>query len=269
MSRIMTAEEMVRNYQKELKNIRMMRWLTLAVFLILLWLLRDKMNPIMAVGVVLVFFLALQFLRTLQSQQFATFQRVLNYDCDATKYTAIMEQLAASPGKEAVAIKLCLARGQYCSGRFEEALETLNSFYMERPSVGVAVLYHSTAFGCHVELEDMEKAQAVKKEMETMLNSINPKQRGPVQQQVLQMDAVLALKEECYEEFFPLQKRVVEEAIVPLQKVIALYYLAQGELVQSEDEVAREHLEQVLELGCTTFMAAEAANLLKEFAFSE
>lgn len=269
MSRIITAEEMARNYQKELKNIRMMRWLTLVVFLVLLWLLRDKMNPIMAVGAVLVFFLGLQFLRSMQVQQFATLQRVLNYECDATKYTAIMEQLAVNPGKEATAIKLCLARGQYCSGRFEEALETLNSFYMERPSVGTAVLYYSTAFGCHAELGDMERAQEVRQTMEALLNAINPKQRGTVQQQMLLMDAVLALKEDRYEEFFPLQKRVAEEALAPLQKVLALYYLAQGELVQGEDTVAREHLLEVMEQGCTTFMAAEAANLLEEFSLSE
>ena len=54
-----------------------------------------------------------------------------------------------------------------------------------------------------------------------------------------------------------------------LQKVTALYYLAQGELVQSEDAAAREHLAQVVELGCTTFMAAEAANLLEELALPE
>ena len=269
MSRMGTAEEMIRNYKKELKNIRMMRGLTLIVFLLLLWLLREKMNVMMAAVLVVVFLLGLQFLRTSQTQQFAILQRVLNYDCDATKYVAIMEELAVDAGKETATIKLCLARGQYCCGRFEEALESLNSFYLERPSVGTAVLYHSTAFGCHIELGDMENAETVYQEMVRLLHSVHPKQRGLIQQQVLLAEAVLALKKDCYEEFFSLQKRVMEEAIAPLQKVIAHYYLAQGELVQGEDTAAREHLLEVMEQGGTTFMAAEAANLMEEFALPE
>ena len=102
MRSINTAEEMVRNYRKELKNIRMMRGLTLVVFLLLLWLLREKMNVMMAAGIVVIFLLGLQFLRTSQTQQFVTFQRVMNHECDATKYVAIMEELAVDAGKERV-----------------------------------------------------------------------------------------------------------------------------------------------------------------------
>ena len=97
----------------------------------------------------------------------------------------------------------------------------------------------------------------------------HPKQRGSVQQYLWMMDAILAWKEERYEDFLLLQKQVAERAVTPLQKVTANYYLAQGELVQSEDAAAREHLQQVLEEGCTTFMAAEAANILEEFALPE
>ena len=269
MHKMGTAEEMVRNYEKELKSIRMMRVLTLVVFLLLLWLLREKMNMPMAVGVVLVLILGLLFLRTSQTQQLVVLQQVLNRECDATKYTAIMEALAPDAGKDTAAIKLCLARGQYYSGRFEEALATLNSFYVEKPSVGTAALYHSTMFSCHLELEHLESARETRQNVEKLLYSIPPKQRGSVGYSLAMRDAMLALKEERYEEFFPLQQRVLEEAAIPLQRVTALYYLAQGELVQGEDAAAREHLAEVMEQGCTTFMAAEAANLLEEFALPE
>ena len=269
MNRINTAEEMVRSYHKEMKSIRMMRVLTMVVFLVLLWVLRAKVNITLAVVFVLVLFLGLQFLQTLQTKQFAMVQRVLNVECDATKYVSIMELLVKDAGKEEAVMKLFLAQGQYYSGRFEEALETLNSFYMARPSAEAAALYHSIAFNCHIELETLEKARSARQEMEAILYTTGTRRRGSISHYLPVMDALLALKEERYDAFFSQQVRMAEETVMPLQKVAALYYLAQGELVQGEDAAAREHLEQVLELGCTTFMAAEAANLLEEFALPE
>lgn len=266
---ILTAEAAARSYRKEIKSLRIMRVVTLVVYLLVLWFLKDRLNPITALLSVVIFLLALQFLRMLQTQQFSALQRILNQECDATKYTEIMERLAQEPDKDINAIKLCLARGQYCCGRFEEALETLQSFYVERPSAGTALLYRSTAFGCHAELEDLEKARAEREEVIMLMHTVPPKQRGSIQQQLLVMDAILALKEERYDDFFPLQKQALEEAVAPLQKVIALYYLAQGELVQGNDADVREHLEQVADWGCTTFMAAEAANLLEELTSEE
>ena len=216
MNQMMTAEEAVRKYDQEQKNIRMMRWLTLAVFLGVLWLLRDKMNISMAAIIVAVLFVGMQFLRSMQAQQFGVLQRVLHYDCDATKYAAIMAQLAERPGKESATFKLCLARGLYYSGRFEEALEALETFYMEKPSAGTAALFHSTAFFCHAELDDLEKAYGVRQDMERLLNSIHPKQRGSVQQYLWMMDAILAWKEDRYEDFLLLQKQVAERAVTPL-----------------------------------------------------
>lgn len=266
---LLTAEEMVRRYRKELKTVRIMRWGTLVVYVLFLWFMRNNVNMTLAIGSVVVFLLLMRMLQSMQTQQFALLQQVLNQECDSMKYTEIMELLEQDGGKNTAAIKLCRARGLYYSGRFEAAREGLKDLYIEKPSLGTAMLYHSIACDCALALNDLETARKEQQEACQLLNHTSPKQRGAGQQYMSSMDAAVALEEERYEEFFPLQKQVLSRAVSPLQKVTAMYRLALGELVQGEDAAAREHLEQVVEQGGTTFMAAEAESLLQEYALPE
>lgn len=258
------AERIVHRYQKELKNIRRMRWMTLIVYLLLLWMMSSKMGINMAAISVILLLVALKMLSSMYKQQFALLQQVLNKKCDAVVYTEIMNLLAENPGKEANTIQICIAKGLYYSGRFQEAREALNSFYEERPTVGTAMLYHSQAFDCALALDDLDTARNELQEARQLLRGVPPKKAGGLQKQVMVMEAALALQEKRYEDFFPLQAQVLAEAITPLQKVTALYRQAVGELESGEDAAAEEHLKQVAEEGGTLFMADEAKEFFKD-----
>lgn len=266
---ILTAEELVLRYQKEVKTVRIVRWVMLTAYILLLLLTAANITLPRAVIAVILFILVMKVLQGAETQQFVELQQVLNQKCDAVKYTEIMERLLEATGKEQSAIRMSYAKGLYYAGRFAEAQEALNSFYLQRPSVGAAVLYRSIAFGCCMEQEDVDGARREREEVAQLLGRVKPAERGPAHAQLQIMDAELALAEERYEEFFPQQTQVLQAAQVPLQRVSADYRLALGKLVMGEDAEARQLLEQVVENGGTCFMAAEAANLLEEFALPE
>ena len=267
---ILTAEEMVCRYKKELKQTRIMRWLTLAVFLFLLWRLAPKMNFTMAVIAVLIFMGAIWYLQAMSANQFVVLQQVLHRNCDAIKYTRIMELLAEEPGKDEKSIRLCLAKGLYFSGRFQEAEEVLQSVYVERPTVQTALLYRNTSFNCNLALKKLDAAWEDRRETEKLLVAAKKKQRELVTQQLAIMDAALALEEERYEEFFALQEKVLTVIAGTLQRVVAQYRMALGELIQGETESAKERLETVAEDGGSLFVAVEARELLESFdSFTE
>lgn len=261
------AVKMVQAYRKEMNTVRMMRWLTLIVYVVLLFLVAKKINIGFVLGSLVIFFLALRFLQTLGAQQFMTLQSVLNVDCDAVKYTKIMELMQQEKSKEnAQLIRLCYVNGLYHSGRFEEAAEKLEEFGEEKPSSSMAMLYRTIAFNCRMGLHDWEGANNERQALQSLLGVMKNKERTMAAQQLMVMDAALALEEENYDEFVPLQNRLLKEAAVPLQQVTGNYQLALGELARGEDADAREHLTMVVDQGGTTFMAAEAKRLMKEYA---
>ena len=266
---MLTAEEMIRRYQKECRSLRRLRWVTLAAYVVFLFLTASNMNLSRAAVSVIVFVMAMRMLQSMETQQFTMLQQVLNQSCDAVKYTTVMEKLLEKPGKEEASFRLCYAKGLYYSGRFAEAREALQSFYMERPSVGTALLYHMVACGCFLELEDADGVRKERDEAAALLRAAKPKQQAMVQQQIRTMDGMLALVEERYDDFFRLQSEVLQQAESPLQRMAAAYRLALAKIVIGEDAEARQLLEQVVENGGTCFMAAEAANLLEEFALPE
>ena len=260
------AVKMVQAYRKEMNTVRMMRWFTFAVYIVLLVLLARKINIGFVLGSLVIFFLALRFLQTLGAQQFMLLQEVLNVDCDAVKYTKIMELMQQEKSKEnAQLIRLCHVNGLYYSGRFEEAAEKLEEFGEEKPSSGMAMLYRTIAFNCRMGVHDLEGANTERQAMQNLLGLMKNKERTMAAQQLMVMDAALALEEEDYDEFVPLQNRLLKEAAVPLQEVTGNYQLALGELARGEDADALEHLEIVVNRGGTTFMAAEAKKLMKEY----
>ena len=262
-----TAEEMVAAYQKEMKMLRMMRWLTFIVYVVLLFLLAKKINIGFVLGSLVIFFLALRFLQTLGAQQFVTLQEVLNVDCDAVKYAKIMELMQQAGGKEnAQLIKLCRINGMYYAGRFQEATEALEEFGEDKPSAGMAMLYRTIAFNCRLKESGPVAATEERQALQKLLGLMKNKERIMAAQQLEVMDAALALEEENYDEFVPLQNKLLKEAAVPLQRVTGNYQLALGELARGEDADARDHLKIVVEQGGTTFMAAEAKQLMKEYA---
>ena len=267
---LLTAEEMVCRYKKELKQVRILRWLTLAVFLFLLWRLAPKMNFTMAVIAVLVFVAAIWYLQAMSANQFVILQQVLHRNCDAIKYTEIMELLAKDPGKDEKSIRLCLAKGLYFAGRFEEAEEVLQSIYVEKPTVETAMLYRNTSFNCNLALKKLDAAREDRQETEKLLAAAKKKQYMLVSQQLAIMDAALALEEERYEEFFPLQEKVLAMTAGAVQRMVAQYRMALAELIQGETDSAKERLEEVAEKGGTLFIAAEARDLLEGFdSFTE
>lgn len=266
---MLTAEEQVLHYRKEVKTVRIVRWVMLAAYVLMLILLAANINFPRAVIAVILFILVMRVLQGAETQQFVELQQVLNRNCDAVKYTEIMERLLEAPGKEQNAIRMSYAKGLYYSGRFVEAQEALNSFYLQRPSVGTAVLYRGIAFGCCMEQDDVDGAHREREEVAKLLVNVKPSERGPARIQLQIMDAELALAEERYDEFFAQQPQVLQVAQIPLQRVSAAYRLALGKLVMGEDAEARELLKQVVENGGTCFMAAEAANLLEEYALPE
>lgn len=262
-----TAAEMVQDYRKEMKTVSRMRWLTLIVYVVLLILVAKKINIGFVLGSLVIFLLGLRFLQTLGAQQFMTLQSVLNVDCDAVKYAEIMELMQQEKSKENVQlIRLCYVNGLYHAGRFEEASEKLAEFGEEKPSSGMAMLYRSIAFNCRMGLGDLEGANAERQALQNLLGVMKNKERTMAAHQLMEMDAALALEEGDYDEFVPLQNRLLKEAAVPLQEVTGNYRLALGELARKEDGDAYDHLKQVKEQGGTTFMAAEARKLLKEYA---
>ncbi len=266
---ILTAEEQVLRYRKEVKTVRIVRWVMLAAYVLMLVLTAANINFPRAVIAVILFILVMKVLQGAETQQFVELQQVLNQNCDAVKYTEIMERLLAAPGKEQNAIRMSYAKGLYYAGRFAEAQEALNSFYLQRPSVGTAVLYRSIAFSCCMEQEDMDGARREREEVAQLLGRVKPAERGPVHTQMQIMNAELALAEERYDEFFPQQTQVLQAAQIPLQRVSAAYRLALGKLMMGEDAEALQLLQQVVDNGGTCYMAAEAANLLEEFSLPE
>ncbi|MBE6995794.1 MAG: hypothetical protein E7429_03550 [Ruminococcaceae bacterium] len=261
----LTAEEMVRRYQKELKNVRIMRWLTLAVYLLLLWRFAPKLDLTLAVISVLLFVGAMWFLQAMGAHQFVLLQEVLHRNCDAVKYAKIMELLSVEKHKDAQVIRLCWAKGLFFAGDFEEAEKVLGSVYVEKPGVNTALLYRNIAFNCALEGKRLEDARKEREETGKLLSTAGKKEVGMVRQQLIQMDAALALEEERYEDFFPLQEKVLRAAVAPMQRVVAQYRMALAELIQGETDSARERLEEVAEDGGTIYVAAEAENLLSDF----
>ena len=59
------AVKMVQAYRREMNTVRMMRWFTFAVYIVLLVLLARKINIGFILGSLVIFFLALRFLQTL------------------------------------------------------------------------------------------------------------------------------------------------------------------------------------------------------------
>ena len=267
---MLTAEERVRRYKKELKQVQMLRWLTLAVFLFLLWRLAPKMDFSMAAISVVIFIMAMCFLKSMGTNQFALLQQVLHRHCDAIKYTEVMELLAQDPGKEEKSIRLCLAKGLYFSGRFEEAEQVLDSLYVEKPSVETAMVYRNTSFHCKLALKKLDEAWEERRETEKLLAAAKKKQRTLVTQQLEIMDAALALEEERYDDFFPLQEKVLSIPAGSLQRVAAQYRMALAELIQGETDSARDRLEEVVRKGGSIFLVADALELLDSFdSFTE
>lgn len=266
---ILSAEEMVLRYHKECKSVQRLRWVTLAMYLVLLFLTASSMTLTRTVIYVVIFLSAMWMLRSMEKQQFVILQQVLSQQCDALKYTEIMKRMLEKPDKGETSIRLCYAKGLYFSGRFEEAQQMLQTFYLQRPSVATALMYRNIMFSCCLELEDAEGARREREEVAQLLGRVKPKEQVLVRRQLEIMDASLALLEERYDDFFPLQGNVLRAAELPLQRVSAAYRLALGKLVVGEDAEARELLQQVTEEGGTLFMTAEAMNLLEEYALPE
>lgn len=264
-----SAEDILLRYKKDLNSVRLMKGMTLAVFVYLLWQFKDHINVPIGVAAVAVFFVALQYLRGMESQYFLNLEKLLNEECDAEKYTKVMEVLILKPGKDIQLLRLSLAKGLYYAGRLQDAEEQLDMFYASKPSYGISLMYHKIVFDCRVAGGDLESARKEREAMANLMAGRKPAQRAAAERQLLAMDAVLALEEERLEEFFPLQRQLLDEAKTPLQEIVAMYQLGRGELARGDAETAREHLELVAEDGGTLFMAAESRKLLQAGQLSE
>lgn len=261
----MTAQQLVQYYLNKQKTFRIIQWVVVAIYLlavIRLWGQIDFLN-LMVFALVLISILSS--LRKMGAKYFSPLQQVLTEDCDPAKYVEIMNTLAETPKQDLYTARLCQAKGLYYDGNAEEALVILNQFNLQKPSAALAVLLQSTFFYCYIQQEDLDAARQARESAGLLLRSMRGKQYTALEEQLQAMDAVLALQEDRYEEFFTLQQQVLEEATTPLLKVTALYYLAQGELIQHKDEEARLHLEQIIQEGGSIFMVEEARSMLKEY----
>lgn len=258
-----TAHEMAEEYLKEIKSTSMLRYLTLFVFFFLLFCFWRKLNFFSCVLLVAVFCLALRFLKAMKVQQFAVLQQVLREDCDAVKYTAIMQEILDNSKQDAAYIHLCYIQGLQSSGRFQEAAAELDKVYIKSADAGIHLLYQNLQFDSHLARKDTEGARTARQDTQQLMSRVKADQRGVIEQNLRVMDSGLALAEERYEDFYDLEARVQEEAVTQLQLVASAFRTGKADLATGDPAGAREHLEDVVAEGGTLYMVTEAEKLLE------
>lgn len=261
-----TAEELANGYLKECRTITLMRYGTLAIFLFLLLCLWNKLNVVLCVVLVAVFYLALRFLRTMKGQQFSLLQQVLREDCDAVKYTAVMEHVLARSKEDTHYLNLCRIQGLCASGRFQEASDALAQVYIQRADLGIRLLYLQVSFDCRLALGDPEAARQLRQEAAQLKAQSKPQQHPAVEKALRVMDAALALSESLWEDFYAQEEQVQAEAANQFQLVASAFRMGKADLSTGDREGAREHLEDVAAEGGTLWMASEARRLLENLA---
>lgn len=264
-----TAREIADRYLKEVKQIRMMRALTLVVFVFLLFQLRDRINALLAIAFVIVFFLSLRYLRGLTVQQFAYLIHLLNKHCDAEKFTEVMAMLKGTSKQDAAMITLCHAQGLYYTGRYEEAAAELDNVYFKNGGLNTRLLYQTLYFCCQLKNGNLEHANQVRQETEALIQSLKPAQ-VPIAERTLHIiDAELALAEGRYDDFYPLESVAQSEAINQLQKVSSAFRMGMADLATGKTKSARKHFSKVVSNGNTLSMVTEARRLMDELQPSE
>ena len=264
-----TAEELANGYLKECKNITMMRYLTFIVFLFLLIRFWTKVNFLICVAFVIVFYMALQFLQNMKVQQFSILQQVLREDCDAAKYAEIMKQVLEKSKQDGPFVHLCYIQGLYTSGRFQEASEELEKVYIKRADIGIHLLYQHLAFDCRVKQGDNHAAHQARQDTYQLMGNVKPKQRPMIENTLHVMDSCLALAEARYEDFYALEERVQAEAANQLQLVSSAFRMGKADLATGNLDGAKEHFEDVIAEGNTLYMANGARQLLADMVPAE
>lgn len=261
-----TAEALANSYLKECRAITLMRYGTFAVFLFLLLRLWSKLNLFPCIALVAVFYLALRFLRTMKAQQFSLLQTVLREDCDAVKYTKVMELILSRSKQDTNYLNLCRIQGLCASGRFQEASDALDEVYIQRADLSIRLLYLQSSFDCRLALRDPEAARHSRQETARLMETCKPAQHPAVEKLLHVMDAGLALAERRWEDFYAQEERVQAEAANQLQLVASAFRTGKADLATGNQDGAREHLEDVAAEGGTLWAASEARRLLEELA---
>lgn len=261
-----TAEALANGYLKECRTITLMRYGTFVVFLFLLLRLWSKLNLFLCIALVAVFYLALRFLRTMKAQQFSLLQAVLREDCDAVKYTEVMERILSRSKQDTNYLNLCRIQGLCASGRFQEASDALENVYIQRADFSIRLLYQQLSFDCRLALGDCDAARRSRQETAQLMEQGKPAQRPAVEKLLHVMDAALALAEHRWEDFYAQEERVQAEAANQLQLVASAFRTGKADLATGNNDGAREHLEDVAAEGGTLWAASEARRLLEELA---
>ena len=261
-----TAEALANGYLKECRTITLMRYGTFLVFLFLLLRLWSKLNLFLCVALVAVLYLALRFLRTMKVQQFSLLQAVLWEDCDAVKYTEVMEHVLSRSKQDTNYLNLCRIQGLCASGRFQEASDALDEVYIQRADLSIRLLYLRSSFDCRLALGDLEAARHSRQETAQLMEQSKPAQRPVVEKALHVMDAGLALAEHRWEDFYAQEERVQAEAANQLQLVASAFRMGKADLSSGDLDGAREHLEDVAAEGGTLWAASEARRLLGKLA---
>lgn len=259
-----TAEALANGYLKECRTITLMRYGTFVVFLFLLLRLWSKLNLFLCVALVAVLYLALRFLRTMKVQQFSLLQAVLWEDCDAVKYTDVMEHVLSRSKQDTNYLNLCRIQGLCASGRFQEASDALDEVYIQRADLSIRLLYLRSSFDCRLALGDLEAVRHSRQETAQLMEQGKPAQRPVVEKALHVMDTGLALAEHRWEDFYAQEERVQAEAANQLQLVASAFRMGKADLATGNRDGAREHLEDVASEGGTLWAASEARRLLGE-----
>lgn len=243
-----------------------MRYGTLVVFLFLLLRLWSKLNLFLCIALVAAFYLALRFLRAMKVQQFSLLQTVLREDCDAVKYTEIMERILSRSKQDTNFLNLCRIQGLCASGRFREASDALANVYIQRADLSLHLLYLQSSFDCCLALGDPEAARQSRQETARLMETSKPAQCPSVEKVLHAMDAGLALAERRWEDFYAQEEQVQSEAANQLQLVTSAFRMGKADLDTGNHDGAREHLEDVAAEGGTLWLVSEARWLLEELA---
>lgn len=261
----MKADAIVSAYRRNILIFWILHLLTLGVLALIAFAFFQKkldlFNAVFAVVLVGIVNYIIWICRKVQLHYLAN---ITNKSCDPVKAEKVYRQLLKS-GVNRTTCLLQIARAQYYSGSFEEALATLQSMPRPREKSTDLLLYYSVMAGCYEETGQADRIVEVREKIKKQLNSA--KEKSSVmrngQQLLTIIDGMLTFGQGSYSRSYEIYEDLYDATSFPLSRMTVLDKLAKMDQMTGAYRTAAERCEYILDACGTTFYRKRAEDLLE------
>ncbi len=261
----MTADAIVSAYRRNVLIFWVLHFLTLAVLgFIVVSFVQKKLDLFNAIFAVILLCIVNYMIWIGRKVQLRYLTNITNKSCDPVKSEKVYRQLMKF-GVNKTTCLLHIARAQYYSGKFEEALATLQSMTRPKEKTTDLMLYYSVMAGCYEELGQTDRIIEVREKIKKELNGV--KENSSVMRNGKQLltiiDGMLTFRQGSYSRSYEIYEDLYDATSFPLSRMTVLDKLAKMDQMTGAYRTAADRCEYILDACGTTFYRERAEELLE------